>query len=307
MFCSGCGQHVPGDSVFCNRCGKPLTQKQSVTSETSSGYPADRGEQVRSISDRNTGQFFRPGPKVWILVVVLLLLLVALLSSKRSNGPEPTAPQPSPPTQPAPGMIESTNKPTAPAPKFRVYRSKLDEGTSVVVPPSTSDEELQSLLWLFREKVRSHRFTDIGISQPTSRRWGKNGYLAGFISIYRVGRCAGENFAGASLGPCGYGDHSAAVYQWGLLVNGVFDPDADSAGINASDGGKTEVFSYKDHWQLPAELKSKIELERSSQETSDGVNRATFAEELERQLKAAGFDLTVLGTRHEVRRVGAEL
>ena len=36
MFCNGCGQQVPDGSAFCNRCGKPVTQKQNVTSETSS-------------------------------------------------------------------------------------------------------------------------------------------------------------------------------------------------------------------------------------------------------------------------------
>ncbi|MGB6941143.1 MAG: hypothetical protein WBE37_01945 [Bryobacteraceae bacterium] len=166
----------------------------------------------------------------------------------------------------------------------------------MIVSPSTSDEQLESLLWLFREKVRSHRFADIGITRPTSKRFGAEGYSAGIISVYRNQKCAGENFSDAGLGPCGYGDHSAAVYQWGLLVNGVFDPDADSAGIISSDGAKTEVFSYKDHWQLPAELKAERDSEQNGQEAREKVrqvNRMTIAEGLEQQLRAAGFDITV--------------
>jgi len=288
MFCKGCGQQVASDSAFCNRCGKPLAQSNL----------REGGKPPLAINGRGDGisnqanSLFRLGPKVWIFATILLLLIGAIFSFKRTVKPESTAPN-SPPTKQNQADTVDSNRPTVSPPRFRFYRSKLEQGTSVVVSPSTSDEQLESLLWLFREKVRSHRFADIGITHPTSKRFGTEGYSAGLISVYRNQKCAGENFFDAGLGPCGYGDHSAAFYQWGLLVNGVFDPDADSAGITSSDGGKTEVFSYKDHWKLPAELQAKTDSERNSEETSNKVNRANFAEELERQLKAAGFDITV--------------
>ncbi len=68
-------------------------------------------------------------------------------------------------------------------------------------------------------------------------------------------RSANELFSDSpDLGPCGYGDHSAAEYQWGLLVDGVFNTDADSGEMTASDGTTATVFDYHDHWHLPAGL-----------------------------------------------------
>jgi hypothetical protein len=144
----------------------------------------------------------------------------------------------------------SFSRPTVPPPHFRVYRSKLDEFTSVVVPPDTTDEQLRSLLWLFREKVRSHQFKDIGITQPTSTHWGNKGYMSGGILVYRGGKCANEDFTDSPVpGPCGTGDHDAAYYQWGLLVDGVFDWNADCGSITSAHGKTIIIFDYRDHWQ----------------------------------------------------------
>jgi len=38
------------------------------------------------------------------------------------------------------------------------------------VPVNTIDEQLKSLLWQFREKVRSHQFEDIGLTE--ANRYG---------------------------------------------------------------------------------------------------------------------------------------
>jgi hypothetical protein len=171
----------------------------------------------------------------------------------------------------------------------------LNEGTSVVVSPNTSDEQLKSLLWLFREKVRSHRFGDIGIAEPTSERWGKKGYLAGTISVYRGEKCAGENFSDTEGAPCGQGGHDAAVYEWGAS-NGEFNPDFDDAALESPDGNPTVVFTYRDQWQLPAELQAGLDAGKKAQEEKDKVQqlaRKMFAEELQGRLRASGYDITV--------------
>jgi hypothetical protein len=158
---------------------------------------------------------------------------------------------------PAPKADSTLNTVSAPPPSFRVYRSKIDEGTSVVVPTNTTDAQLRSLLWLLREKVRSHLFKEIGITQPTSKQWGKQGYLSGTISVYRGEKCAGEDFLDYH-GPCvgaGIDSHEVAAYQWGLLVDGAFNTDADSGMIYVEnefhDRKLLEIFTYKDHWQVP--------------------------------------------------------
>jgi hypothetical protein len=227
--------------------------------------------------------------------IALALALLLGTSCNTSTQPRPTAQLPLPQTGKTSETASVVARPTIPPPKFRVYRSKLNEGTSVVVSPNTSDEQLKSLLWLFREKVRSHRFGDIGIAEPTSERWGKKGYLAGTISVYRGEKCAGENFSDTEGAPCGQGGHDAAVYEWGAS-NGEFNPDFDDAALESPDGNPTVVFTYRDQWQLPAELQAGLDAGKKAQEEKDKVQqlaRKMFAEELQGRLRASGYDITV--------------
>jgi hypothetical protein len=114
-----------------------------------------------------------------------------------------------------------------------------------------SDEQLRSLLWYFRQKVRTGAFQDIGITQPTTMQYGKLGYAWGMLGIYRGEKCADENYisdgemaAAGNLGPCGYGEHDNGTYRWG--IGG--DPLKDSGTIRAKNGDLVEVFNYKDNW-----------------------------------------------------------
>ena len=204
--------------------------------------------------------------------------------------------------EPASEGTTASGRPSTPPPSFRVFRSKLDEGTSVVVPTNTTDDQVKSLLWLFREKVRSHHYREIGLTHPTSKQWEKEGYLSGTISVYRGEKCAGEDFSDYN-GPCvgpGVESHEAAAYQWGLLVDGVFNSDADSGTIylvnEFNDRKLTEIFNYKDHWQLPAPLQAEVDTEKNvAQEKGklDQFSRKLFAEQLQSRLRASGFDITV--------------
>lgn len=47
-------------------------------------------------------------------------------------------------------------RPSAPPPKFQIYKYDPDGTVAIVVPVNTTDEQLKSLLWLFRERVRTH-------------------------------------------------------------------------------------------------------------------------------------------------------
>ncbi len=77
-------------------------------------------------------------------------------------------------------------------------------------------------------------------------------YLSGIISVYRGDKCADEQFNNYN-GPCsgsGAESHEVAIYQWGLLVDGVFNTDADSGSIylvnEFNDRKLTEIFNYKE-------------------------------------------------------------
>jgi hypothetical protein len=116
---------------------------------------------------------------------------------------------------------------------------KMGEGiVSVVVPTKTTDDQLRQLILYIRDRVRAGQFKAIGIKKPTNtNRRGELDYSAGTVIVYRGERCASEELVD-SLGPCGYGDHSAAWYQWG--IGGV--PNNDSGGIKSKDGVVVKVF-----------------------------------------------------------------
>ena len=111
-----------------------------------------------------------------------------------------------------------------------------------MVPVNTTDEQLKSLLWFFREKVRSNKFKDIGLTKTTAKQWGNAGYLSGMLSVYRGEKCANELYIDTN-GPCGYGEHDDALYQWGIEG----DPNKDSGSIKVQ-GDDIVVFDYEDNW-----------------------------------------------------------
>jgi hypothetical protein len=270
MFCNVCGQQVSTNSTFCNRCGNRSATEQPSAQPSRIPQPTVGG-QAGLIAGSATRKVLGAGPKVWIVAAVVLLLIVAVISFNTSQ--HPTTQPSSTPTERKTETVAAVSRPTSPPPPFRVYGSKRDQGTSVVVSPTTTDEQLKSLLWLFREKVRAHRFKDIGITQPTSRQFGKTAYLSGMIEVYRGDKCANEiftDFAGTPA-PCGPDEHDSAWYQWGLLVDGVFDTDADSAFVISADGKTVPVFDYKDHWQLPAKLQAGLDAERKTEQDKDKV------------------------------------
>ena len=144
-------------------------------------------------------------------------------------------------------------RPLIPPPKFRIYKFKIDVPTSVVVPVNTTDEQLKSLLWFFREKVRSNKFKDIGLTQATATQWGNARYLSGMLVIFRGEKCANEDYIG-TIGPCGYGEHDDAFYQWGIEA----DPNKDSGGIKVQ-GDEIVVFNYKDGWHPSSEVSQVVD------------------------------------------------
>jgi hypothetical protein len=136
-----------------------------------------------------------------------------------------------------------------PPPNFRVFRARRDEIVSYIVIPETTDQQLKRLLWLFRQKVRSGKFNDIGITQPTSKQWGADGYKSGMLLVFRGDKCVNEPYVNLT---CGYGEHDAAGYQWGINA----DPHKDSGDIRNKDGNSAIVFDYGDNWK-PTAVSSK--------------------------------------------------
>jgi len=226
-----------------------------------------------------------PGPSQYRprrgLLAVALTVLAVMGTQGCKNRSEETAKvaTSSSPSTTQPQIV----RPTVPPPQFRIYKFKTDEGVSVVVPVSTTDEQLKSLLWFFRDKVRSQKYRDIGLVRGTAKQWGNVGYWSGVISVYRGERCANEPFVD-TVGPCGYGEHDDASYQWGI------DRDQNKdAGSIVIKGNDMVVFDYHDGWQVAPEVSANIEQQSKLEQTA----REDFAKSLQQRLTAMGYDITV--------------
>ena len=221
MHCQSCGSLLGQDARFCSSCGRQQLPPAPVESPTPAPVVATTQQQKRLITRR-----------LWLVVggIVLFAAIAGIIGKSPTDSPTSTTQQSSASTStPQPQVL----RPSIPPPKFQIYRYKHDgiSPVSIVVPVNTSDEQLKSLLWLFREKVRSHHLKDIGLRNERD----------GILLVYRGKKCATEEIdITASAGPCGDGYHDDAGYQWG--IEGDYDKDSGSM-------GDTVIFDYKDGWR----------------------------------------------------------
>ena len=204
----------------------------------------------------------------------ILILLVSIFSSDDSSSPH----TPATASAQQPRIV----RPTVAPPKFYVYKNKAGYPTSVVVPVKTSDEQLKSLLWQFREKVRSHKLKDIGLKNARN----------GLLTVYRGSKCANEQYVDSNW-PCGRGEHDDALYQWG--IEGDYDKDEGSIRAKESD---TVVFDYNDGWQVAPEVKAQL----ADEERLARAQREIFAQELQQRLTSMGYEINVWSHRDASER-----
>ena len=201
------------------------------------------------------------------------------------------------------GSQSQAYAPAIPPPSFHIFKFKTDGQTTYVVPVDTSDDQLKSLLWLFRSSVRTANFQKIGITQPTTRQWGQLGYTSGDLVVYRGTKCANEGYITEAelekgkLGPCGYGEHDDAYYQWGIDA----DPNKDDAGIVDKNGNTIAVFDYKDNWHPAAEAlavdpKVKEHWDATEQEWEQ---MQRFAVQITNQFTAKGLEVSASANRKD--------
>lgn len=237
--CNECGQKISSDAKTCPHCGKA-----------------------------------QPRSRIGCAAVIGALILLGVIGSMlkqgsggggNGSGGQETSSKPASPTP-------TFEKPNIPHPRYDIYRQVPKSGLiSVVVARATTDEQLKSLLWFFREKARAHELRELGMTDRL-----KNG---GIIIVYRGEKCANEEFID-QLGPCGYGDHNDAHYQWG--IHG--DPGQDAAYLRNKDGQQTLVFDSSDNWQPSSAEQSKLEAARK--------RREDFAVKLGLSFEQEGLDVT---------------
>jgi hypothetical protein len=244
--CRRCGNKglLPlGSPVARSVLGTSETRRQLVTAQPfrSATLTAKRRESVGWAG--SVGNWMATHP---ILTILLLLFVVGALSSSILKRQTEGSSQLSSGTLSS-SQVQAISSARTPPPKFRVFKSKPDEDTTYIVALDTTDEQLRSLLWLFRKRVRAGEFREIGIMQPTAKQWGEYGYKSGMLAIYRGNKCVNEGYIAETgkLGPCGWGEHNAAYYQWGINA----DANKDDAAIRDNSGNLLPVFDYKDNWQ----------------------------------------------------------
>lgn len=248
MYCQECGSVLDQNARFCQSCGKP---------ESPASSPAVPTTNAPQVSRQDSPPRQRPQSKIlWLIMggIILAVIVAIIVRSQSDSSNSPTHTSAVPDASPQPQIVRSS----IPPPKFRIYKFKIGEPISVVVPPKTTDEQLKSLLWFFREKIRAHQLKEIGLMQATA-----DDENSGTLAVYRGEKCANENYI-SNAGPCGNGDHDDAYYQWGIEA----DPSKDTGGIRVK-GDEIVVFDYKDEWQADGTSKE-LERKAASGTTGDG-------------------------------------
>jgi hypothetical protein len=230
MYCTKCGTKFQEETRFCGKCGA------EIGSAAIPSKPAG-----------NKGWVTRH--PIWASLIALWVMgmVAGVAVEKRGQATQPV---------PQNNLAQVSSGSPVGVPAFHLFKLKPDGPITFVVSKATTDEELKGLLWFFRTSVRTGKFKDIGITQPTARQYGQLGYMSGMLLVYKGEKCANEEYISTSelekghLGPCGYGEHDDAYYQWG--IDG--DPLKDGAGMTAVNGNFIAVFDYTDDWHPSSEV-----------------------------------------------------
>lgn len=290
MYCQNCGSPVSQDARFCQLCGKRQVPPVPVVTPPSPAAQALVSPQQQKRSSSKI---------LWLVMggIVPLVAIVGIIGkSPTDNSTSANQQSSAPNATPQPHIATSS----VPPPKFRIYKLKTDEPTSVVVPVNTTDEQLKSLLWFFREKVRAHQFKDIGLTKATAKQWGNAGYLSGMLSVYRGEKCANELYIDTN-GPCGYGEHDDALYQWGIEG----DPNKDSGSIKVQ-GEDIVVFNYEDNWHPSSEVSQVVDdkvKEAWKAKQDEWEPRQRFAVQMANELLRKGVAVDVSANSDEPKEL----
>jgi hypothetical protein len=143
----------------------------------------------------------------WSALAIPLLLLGCKSTSSPSTAAKAT------PTQAA----AYPARPTVPPPAFNLFHHANDAFT-LVLKDSTTDDEVESLVWQLRDTARAHAFDKLKISQKEVDTGGSTVWF----HIYRGTKCASEKYADGPP-PCGGSYHAAGDYTLSKLKGNDWD------------------------------------------------------------------------------------
>jgi len=123
-------------------------------------------------------------------------------------------------------------RPAVPAPAFKVFHQDEDTYTLVTKDDAT-DDEIEALIWEFRDAARGHSFDKLHLSQAfiDTRK------PSIWFHVYRGAKCANEKFVKGKY-PCGAKYNGAGDYTLGAYGN----PGWDDGVLHGADGSETHLW-----------------------------------------------------------------
>ena len=138
MFCPNCGAQMPDDSVFCEKCGTPLTAQQHNAQAPPPAPPVPPQQQYQHPQYQQQQAMQQPSKSKKIIpvaiaavaVVLVVALLPSIINSRRNTPPEtpPAISSQTKPEEPSGQSVEigsgSANEPAPASPASPVAPSE---------------------------------------------------------------------------------------------------------------------------------------------------------------------------------------
>lgn len=151
--------------------------------------------------------------------LIVAALTAAAIVSFGCNSSQPK-PAESPAQHAATPAVQYPPRPSIAPPATKVVHQDA-AGITLVVPESTTSDQLSALVWQLHDKAQAHTLDSLQIDQKLV---DARDPIAWF-HIYRGAKCASEKYTKGPL-PCGASYHAAAEYTLGSFSNKLRDDGA---------------------------------------------------------------------------------
>ena len=160
------------------------------------------------------------------LALCALLVVAGCKTSTATVAPESkTATQAQVPAYPPrPGSV---------APAFKIFHQD-DDTYTLVTKADASDEEIEAILWQFRDAVRTHGFDALHLSQ----KFVDTRKPSIWFHVYRGPKCANEKFVKGKY-PCGAKYNGAGDFTLGAYNN----PGWNEGILHHPDGSESQLWN----------------------------------------------------------------
>ncbi len=142
--------------------------------------------------------------------------LLCLATAALTGGCHSTSPTPVATSTKSVTVSPYPPRPTTPAPAVKLFHKTADSLT-LVTDTNATDDQIESLVWQFRDAAHTHTLAKLGIPQPLV-----DANKTTWFHIYRGSKCAAEKYASGNP-PCGGSYHAAADYTFGTPGNPAWD------------------------------------------------------------------------------------